>query len=335
MSRPLRIQYSKAWYHVMNRGKRGENVFTTKEDYLSFVKLLEELDEVFNIKVAAYCLMPNHYHLLIQTPDANLSRSMRHLNGVYTQRYNRRHGFDGPLFRGRYKSILVETDSYALELVRYIHRNPLKAGIVEGLDKYQWSTHKAYLSSADKWKWLYKDYILKLFSESKQESIRLYKNFVNKEIPEDINKIFARKNLPSVIGSKTFIDRIKEKYFKADTFEEIPETRSLAPDCDKIKKHVCMEYDIKYEDLNTSRRGFFNEPRNVAMYLVRKLRNDTLKQVGEQFGIDKYSTVSSIVERVKYEMNSNKIFRKRVETLKERITMSQRQTPFLNKSHHF
>ena len=323
MSRPLRIQYPKARYHVMNRGRRGENVFGTKEDYLSFIKLLEELYEVFNIKVAAYCLMPNHYHILVQTPDANLSRSIRHLNGVYTQRYNRRHGYDGPLFKGRYKSILVETDSYALELVRYIHRNPLKAGIVESLEKYQWSTHKSYLSNAEKWKWLYKDYILRLFSESRQESIRLYKRFVLKESPEDISNLFERKNLPSVIGRKTFIDRIKEKYFKADNFEEVPEVNSLAPDIDKIKKHVCMEYDIKYEDLNISKRGYFNESRNVAVYLVRHLRNDTLKQVGKQFGIDKYSTVSSIVERVKLEMNANKELKKRVDVLKEKIIKSQ------------
>ena len=93
MSRPLRIQYTDAWYHVMNRGRRGEKIFTKKEDYWSFVDLLEELNEVFNVKISAYCLMANHYHLLVQTPDANLSRSMRHLNGVYTQRFNKRSCF--------------------------------------------------------------------------------------------------------------------------------------------------------------------------------------------------------------------------------------------------
>jgi putative transposase len=90
MSRPLRIQFPDAWYHVMNRGRRGENIFRIKKDYMSFVDLLKELDDVFNAKIAAYCLMPSHYHLLVQAADANLSRSMRHLNGVYTQRYNKR-----------------------------------------------------------------------------------------------------------------------------------------------------------------------------------------------------------------------------------------------------
>ena len=124
----------------MKRGRRGEKVFETKKDYGLFIDLLEELKEVFNVKVAAYCLTSNHYHLLVQTPDANLFRSMRHLGGVYTQRYNKSHGCEGQLFKGRYKSIVVESDSYAIELVRYIHRNPLEAGLVDNLEKYPWST---------------------------------------------------------------------------------------------------------------------------------------------------------------------------------------------------
>ena len=153
MSRPLRIQYQDAWYHIMNRGRRGEKIFETREDYLTFIDLLKELNDVFSVKIAAYCLMSNHYHILIHTPEANLARAMRHLNGVYTQRYNKRHGCDGQLFRGRYKSIVIESDSYALELVRYIHRNPLEAGIVDNVEKYQWISHKIYLSYAKKWKW--------------------------------------------------------------------------------------------------------------------------------------------------------------------------------------
>ncbi len=114
MSRPLRIQYPDAWYHLMNRGRRREEIYIDKGDYIAFIELLHEASEVFNVCIAAYCLMSNHYHLLIQTPDGNLSRCMRHINGVYTQRFNRRHGHDGPLFRGRYRSILIDQDSYLL-----------------------------------------------------------------------------------------------------------------------------------------------------------------------------------------------------------------------------
>ena len=136
MSRPLRIEYANAWHHVMNRARRGQDLFVDKADYQQFIDLLQETTDLFNVNVAAYCLMPTHYHLLLQTPDANLSRCMRHLNGVYTQRYNVSHSCDGTLFRGRYKSILVDADSYVLQLVRYIHRNPLKAGLVRRLDQY-------------------------------------------------------------------------------------------------------------------------------------------------------------------------------------------------------
>jgi putative transposase len=309
----------------MNRGRRGEKIFETKEDYWSFVELLQELNHVFNVKIAAYCLMSNHYHLLVQTPDANLSRSMRHLNGVYTQRFNKRHDCDGQLFRGRYKSIVVESDSYALELVRYIHRNPLESRLVNDLQKYKWSSHKPYLSDAKKWKWLHKDCILKLFSKSKPESIKLYRQFVLNDAPEEINQIFGRKKLPIVIGSESFVDLIKDRYFNSKDFEEVPEAKRLAPDIEKIKHMVCKAYNIKEADLYASRRGYFNEPRNVTIYLVRYLRNDTLKSVGSQFHIEKYSTVSSIVEKVKYEMNVDKGFKKRVQNLAAKIVNSQRQ----------
>ena len=251
---------------------------------------------------------------------------MRHLNGVYTQRYNKRHLCDGQLFRGRYKSILVESDSYALELVRYIHRNPLESGLVDNLQKYQWSTHKIYLSNAKKWKWLHKDYILKLFSDSKPESIKLYKQFVLKETPAEINQIFGRKNLPTVIGSESFVNRIKNRFFNLKDFEEIPETKRLAPDIDKIKNEVCSFYSIKETELYITRRGYFNEPRNVAVYLIRQLRNDALKKVGEQFGIEKYSTVSSIVEKVKHSIRTDKDFKKKIKNIADRIIKGQRQT---------
>ena len=137
MSRPLRLEYPDAWYHVMNRGGRAEKIFLNKADYSAFLELLVESAEMWNVRIAAYCMVPNHYHILLQTPDANLSRFMRHVDGVYTQRFNRSHHYDGQLFRGRYKSILLDADSYLLQLVRYIHRNPLQAGIVKKLEAYK------------------------------------------------------------------------------------------------------------------------------------------------------------------------------------------------------
>ena len=323
MSRPLRIQYPNAWYHVMNRGRRGEELFTCKEDFNTFIDLLKDLVDEYKVNIAAYCLMSNHYHLLIQTPGANISRSMRHLNGIYTQRYNRRHNYDGQLFRGRYKCILVDADSYLLELVRYIHRNPLEAGMVDNMNKYLYSSHKGYLSGKKRWDWLYKNFILSLFSENKVESIRSYRQFVSKGNPEEINQILGSKKLPSVLGKKSFVEKIKEKFFDNKNHEEIPESRSLAPDTESIIAEVCKYYKVNISDLMLSRRGYFNEPRNVAIYLIRHLRNDTLKQVGEFFRIAKNSTISSVDRRLKHEMVRNYKIKKNIETLKLKLIKGQ------------
>ena len=152
MSRPLRIEYPDAWYHVMKRGRRGENIFTYRKDFETFIQLLQESVELWHIRTGAYCLLSNHYHILVQTPLANLSRFMRHLNGVYTQRYNRVHHYDGQLFSGRYKAILVEEDDYLLELVLYIHNNPLRAGMVDEIDQYVWSNHLSYCAKQNLFK---------------------------------------------------------------------------------------------------------------------------------------------------------------------------------------
>ena len=162
MSRPLRIQYPNAWYHVMNRGRRGEAVFLEDQDYTVFIDLLKETCHMWGIGVAAYCLMSNHYHLLLQTPQGNLDRCMRYINGIYTQRFNRRHQIDGQLFRGRYKAMLVDADNYLLELVKYIHRNPLRAGIVAKVGDYPWSSHREYAFPANKGNWLYKEFVLSI-----------------------------------------------------------------------------------------------------------------------------------------------------------------------------
>ena len=152
----------------MNRGRRSEKIYFVDADRNAFIKVLQEAAELWNLRIAAYCLMSNHYHLLIQTPEGNLSRGMRHINGVFTQRFNRRHKNEGQLFRGRYKAVLVEADSHLLEVMRYIHRNPLRAGMVKSLGEFRWSSHDGYLSRAEKWSWLQKDDLLSMLSNRGQ-----------------------------------------------------------------------------------------------------------------------------------------------------------------------
>ncbi|MEA3224254.1 MAG: transposase [Thermodesulfobacteriota bacterium] len=325
MGRRPRIDLA-GFHHVVNRGIERRKVYKSDEDKNKFLEIVCNACNIYKINIHDYCLMNNHYHLLIQTPNANLSRAMRHLNGVYTQRFNRSHLCDGQLFRGRYKSIVVDADSYLLELVRYIHRNPLEVGLVETLNKYKWSSHKGYLSDAKKWDWLHKNFILSLFSKNRAESIRIYKQFVSKVTAEEINQIFGRRILPSVLGSAKFVDKIKEMFFINKNFEEVPESRYLAPDVETIKAEVCRLYKVDGLDLYISRRGYFNEPRNIAIYLTRHLKCDSLKEIGHSFEIGKYSTVSSVIERVKKEIRKDKNFKKRVDELTSKLSKSQRQT---------
>jgi putative transposase len=326
MARPLRIQFPDAWYHVMNRGRRGDLIFKDKGDYFAFIDLVKDCIEMWNIRVVAYCLMGTHYHILLQTPDANLSRCMRHINGVYTQYFNRSHGLDGHLFRGRYKSILVDSDAYLLELLRYIHRNPIESGIVERLDSYQWSSHKGYLSRSEKWNWLHKEYVLNIFSINRSEALNRYRIFVSQEISEDINRMLGSRKWPSIIGSEGFINWVRETFFIQKRHAEVPESRSLAPDSEKIKGAVCRSYGINEEDLVYSKRGMNNEPRNVAIYLMRHLTGKKLEEIGREFGINNYSSVSTVIERTKQKVATDRKFRKRLEKLKMDLKVSQEQT---------
>ena len=252
---------------------------------------------------------------------------MRHINGVYTQYFNRKHTLDGHLFRGRYKSILVDSDSYLLELIRYIHRNPLEAGLVDRLDSYNWSSHKGYLSKADKWNWLHKEFALKMFSENRIESSKRYKEYVMKETPEKINKIFGQRKWPPIIGSDVFLDWVKETFFEKKHHVEIPESKALAPETEKIKEMVCRSYGVKDEDILFSKRGMRNEARNIAIYLLRQLRGSKLDEIGSEFGLRNYSTVSTIIERTKNRVASDRRLKKRIEKLKHDLKVSQEQTP--------
>lgn len=325
MSRPLRIMYPDAWYHVMNRGRHGERIFESKDDYKRFLRVMLEAVELFALRVSAYCLMPNHYHLLVQTPDANLDRCMRHINGVYTQRFNRTHGLDGILFRGRYKSIVVSGDSYLLQLVRYIHRNPIRAGMVERAEDHEWSSHIAYISHAKKWDWLNKKVILAMLSNDPDKGVRQYQKFMGESEDECLLRTLSLKKLPSILGDSDFIDKIKSIFFEQMSHIEVPESKRLAPDMERIKQTLCDYYHITETQLYQSKRAIFNEPRAMGLHLSRQLRGETLKCIGEHYHIESYSTVSTIIERLKIRLKSDRSLKLRYSQLKKNL-MSQEQT---------
>ena len=326
MSRPLRIEFPGAWYHVMNRGRRSERIFTSPEDYQTYIKVLQEAAELWGIKIAAYCLMSNHYHLLVQTRDANLSRCMRHINGIYTQRFNRRRKTEGQLFRGRYKAILIEEDSHLLEVLRYIHRNPLRAGLVTDIKDFPWSSHHGYLSSAKKWEWIYKEFLMSMVSDKQSRRLAAYKDFVSLNDSEETERFYSLKNVSSVMGGDTFKEWIKDQFQHLCFRKEIPESRLLAPSIEEVIAKTCEHFHVSKEQIFISRRGHENLPRNVALYLVRILTRKTMPEIGKQFEMSNYSTVGSVVERMKQREAKEPDFQKVLEKIKDNLDKSQERT---------
>lgn len=323
MSRPLRIQYPNAWYHVMNRARRGQELFVDKKDMDIFLDLLQETATLFSLKVSAYCLMPTHYHLLVQTPDANLARCMRHINGIYTQRYNARYHCDGTLFRGRYKSVLVDADSYLLELVRYIHRNPLRVGLVKKIGRYLWTSHRGYLSKAAKWEWLHKEFVLRMLAKDQAVQIRKYRRFVEKRDTEPLASFYEKVNLPSLLGGREFVQWVKGNFYSGGIAKDIPQSKLLAPDKEAVTKAVCDFYDVSRLALLTIRRGVVNEPRDMAIYLQRTICGAPLLEIGAAFGLNGYSSVSSAVHRIKQRLPKERKLRKRVSDIKTLVEKDQ------------
>ena len=163
MARQWRIEYPGAIYHVLSRGNNRQDIFQTTGDRHLFLELLEELHTRFNISLYAYVLMSNHYHLLLQTHEGNLSKSMQWLGANYTRKYNIRHKRSGHLFQGRFKNFLIENPEYLLRLSFYIHRNPLRAKMVDRLADYRWSSYPIYGYGKKPPDWLKTDLIFSFF----------------------------------------------------------------------------------------------------------------------------------------------------------------------------
>jgi REP element-mobilizing transposase RayT len=220
MARPLRIQYPGAVYHVTSRGNARKDVFINKKDRTSFLDLLDRVNQRYNWICHAYCLMNNHYHLLIETPDGNLSKGMRQLNGVYTQTFNIRHKRVGHLFQGRYKSIVIQKESHFLEVCRYVVLNPVRAKIVESPARWYWSSYKATAGTGKSHPCTSVDWILLQFAEDRRIAGKRYKEFVKAGIGE--KSIWKEVRGQSLLGTDDFVDSLLGVIKGHEEIQEIP-----------------------------------------------------------------------------------------------------------------
>lgn len=274
MARPLRLEYAGALYHVTSRGDRREAIYENDADREAFLSLLDQVCETFNWLCHAYCLMGNHYHLLIETPEANLSKGMRQLNGMYTQNFNRIHNQVGHVFQGRYKAILVEKQSYLLELARYIVLNPVRAHMVRAAGDWLWSSYRATTGQSTPADCLTTDWLLAAFSNRKCDAIEHYRKFVREGKGQPSPWSQLRNQV--YLGSEAFIDKIQSYIDTDQELSEIPASqRRPVP---KSLGHYEQHY----------------QTRNDAIVEAYRSGGYSLKQIGNHFGLH-YSTVSGIV----------------------------------------
>lgn len=233
MARPLRIEYAGAVYHITSRGNERKAVFKSDQDRTNFLNTLQHVKKRYNWLCHAYCLMDNHYHLLIETPDGNLAIGMRQLNGVYTQLFNKLHGRAGHLYQGRYKAILIQKDSHLLEVCRYVVLNPVRARMVEAPEAWKWSSYRATAGREAAHPCLTRDWVLGQFSGKRAKAEKDYKQFVAWGIGKTI---WPEVRGQAILGGEEFAEKMVEHLKRYRNVPELSRSQRFAnrPALDKI-----------------------------------------------------------------------------------------------------
>jgi putative transposase len=325
MSRSLRIQYEGAWYHVMNRGAGRKAIFHNDEQRQVFLNLLDEVGTRYHIDIHAYCLMNNHYHLFIHTPLGNLSKALKHLNSTYTQRFNRAEGKDGPLFRGRYKSIIVDAENYLLQLSRYIHLNPTTARLVKKPEDYFWSSYSAYIGNRSKPNWLSCQETLNRFGTQNQPN--KYREFVEQGMDEETELFYKKSRKIPIFGSESFQKSILKNHIPDKSFStDIPERNHLIkkhlPGIEMIMRQVSNFYQVEEKLLLEPRKRAGNKPRSVAIYLAVRISKLSHREIAERFKHISVSGVSQIYRRLEQSIGDHSIIQNEVKQIKKLIELS-------------
>ena len=320
MARPLRIQYSGAWYHVMNRGTAHQFIYQTEKHRHFFLSLLAEVNLRYQAEIHAYCLMSNHYHLLLRTPLPNLNRIMRHIDGIYTQHYNKSLNRDGPLFRGRYKSCLIEAENYLLQTSRYIHLNPVVAKIVANPEDYKWSSYRYYINLESPPSWLTIFDTLQFFETN---TYQFYQNFVKADL--DAENEFTNKIKKSpVLGSDSFIEHITQFIPSKHQIADIPMHKEFffTITIDQIQTEVAKFFNTSSLKLSQNQSKFTSLPKIITLYLAIKLTGKTYREIGMILGNPSVSAISHTYRNIQKKLVSDSELAAIIQTIEQRLYSS-------------
>ncbi|TFW27098.1 transposase [Duganella callida] len=277
MSRPLRLEFPGCLYHVTARGDRQQAIFRSDTDRLHWLELLENTCARFNFTVYSFCQMGNHYHILLETGEANLSRGMRQLNGTYSQYFNRRYRLVGHVFQGRYSAILVQKEAHLRELARYVVLNPVRAGLVKRPEDWAWSSYRLTVQDDQPPVWLNAAWMLAQFGSTRREAILAYQRFVANGMTAESPIKHARHKL--LLGDDSFINRYQQPQLLNEVTKE--HRRALAL--------PLAQYQASFPD------------RDMAMAQAYFSTAYTMSQIAGHFGVS-YRTVSRIVQRVEAQL---------------------------------
>ena len=306
MARPLRVEYEGAFYHVTTRGNERKKIFLSGRDYSRFLSKLTESLQKYEVVLHAYVLMGNHYHLIVETPHGNLSAFMQAVNSSYTTYFNLKRGRTGHLFQGRYKAIVIDADSYLLELSRYTHLNPVRAGMVSRPEEYQYSSYRAY-TTACKESLVTCEKVLGMIARDRKKAPGLYAHFVKSALidtagaaPTDpLNAVYGGM----ILGNDAFIKK---------TLERI---RPEALDDPEVSNRKALRATTSIDDIVRTLSDYFHEPkerivsaqpyRSYAVYLARQYTPCSNPEIGTRFEIT-YSAVTKIGTRLKERMMADR-----------------------------
>jgi len=294
MARPLRIQFPSAFYHITSRGDQRQPIFLSTGARKKFLEYLRLGHERFGFIIHTYCLMGNHYHLIMETPQGNLSQAMHFINGSFAAYTNILHKRVGHLLQGRYKSILIEAETYITELSRYIHLNPVRAKIVKNPEDYPWSSYREYMGFRKSPAWFRTNLILGYFSETESLARMRYSRFVLERTRAAASNPLDDVCYSAILGSQELIARIKDKYLDGKKQDrDLPQLSALLnrPSPELIRGEVEKAVG------NQTRLQ-----RKIGIYLCRQYAGMSLKRLAEIFGLGE-SGVSQVYRRMKAEIS--------------------------------